>query len=201
MKLSNHLLLKHRVLRVSVLICLALLTACGERAPKIEPAGETDLIAKQDKSANSGPEFGPLGEVPDQVWWKDGSNIEVLGLNPEQLEHIKAIDSRYFGERVQLRRQERRAYTRFIGALRANNPGGEQIEKSSEAFLDCRASRQELLVWRLTELRQVLTLEQWTELKNVAPAVMQIGVFQPVGSSEPVFISAEEPVGATPPGE
>jgi hypothetical protein len=174
-----------------VVFCLAVAAACDGRIPESPQSADADQPRKTRRLERERPRESGVGRVPEQVWWKDANKVESMELDRDQLDRIEVVDSSFFQQLAVQRRDERHAYSRLLNALRANRPGGEQIEHSSEAFVECRGRRQELLVWRLKELRQILTLEQWSRLKEVAPSVMRIGQFQPFGSSEPVLISQD----------
>jgi len=189
MRLSNCVALK--ILSFTILVVSA--GACGGPPTASPPAEEPNRGGDFVGVDLAAPGGKPTGEVPERVWWKMDANVEALGLDAGQLAQIEDIDTRFFAELTQLRREERRAYARFLSAVRVNQPGGGQIERSSKAFSDCRARRQDLLIRRVTELRQVVTLEQWSQLKSVAPAVLQIGLFHPFASSEPLKITDEWP--------
>ncbi len=170
---------------------------CGSSPPpssaaQTVPAESKESVEGVERNIGAVPSKRPA--VPRKVWWKNSSTIESMKLTPDQLEKIETIDLKYFEEIRRLRRNERIAVAKLLSALRENEPNKPHIEHSSARFIEIRTNRERVMIDRLIQLRKILTLEQWSQLKELAPVVLQIGSFRAIGEgSSPVFISTRNP--------
>lgn len=129
-----------------------------------------------------------------QLWWRNAETVSSLSLSDEQLAALDAAFAERSRQAGEIRRSERQTYVQLLRALRTAGENPEGVEEAREALESLAIQRHRLQVSRLVTAREVLTLEQWEQLRQTVPDALSLGAFRPFATARRE-ITADFPAG------
>ena len=157
-----------------------------------ENSASTPGIRSQNKKMRP----GRLVTQPVRTWSPSAEVIRALDLSPDQLERIRANESDYAAAMQKARVVEQRTTIRLIRNL-GRDPFDREIMEQRRTDLDLATlERLRIAVDRVTNLREILELEQYRRLVDLDASAVRIGTIQPlpviqVKVDDPASVSLE----------
>jgi Spy/CpxP family protein refolding chaperone len=165
-----------------IAICFLAAGACSQPAP------DTEAFA-----ADNGPADEATNEAHMQLWYRDEAVVADLALSDRQVESIKEIYSESGKQLTRNNLKERKAYTIFLRTLNQDPVDEKALAAAAKRFEATVAAKTRLTMTRLTNIRSVLTREQWFKLMELRPQAFRIAKINPLGrpgsGQEPVLIT------------
>lgn len=122
-------------------------------------------------------------KVPGQAnrqtqWWHDDSILDELELTEDQVQAISDLMTVGAGDSSSQRQQERRMALRYLRVLNQEPYDAALADELSRRLIEALSSENRRRIENVRAIRNILTIEQWTTLWEVAPRALQIGRFR-----------------------
>lgn len=135
----------------------------GESTP---PAGQQDEQAGTENSIQANRQT---------QWWRDESILDELDLTEDQVRAIYDLMDVGVGDSRMQRQQERRLTLRYLRVLNQEQYDPVLADELSQKLIDALTNDRRRRVENLRAIRDIMTVEQWTTLWDLAPHALQIG--------------------------
>ena len=111
-------------------------------------------------------------------WWRDESIAPELELTDDQIEMIEELMTASAAVASQQRQQERRLGLSYLRVLAQDPYDPDQADRLSERLIEVLGEQHRRRVENVQELRDILTVDQWVKLWELAPHALQVGRFR-----------------------
>jgi len=113
-----------------------------------------------------------------QRFWRDPEIAGQLKISEEQVESLNAEARDFLSHLEKSRRIMRVSYQKLLISLSQDPVDEKAVEAAEKDFRDAGTSRYHLMTGQLSELRKILSHEQWLQLKKLRPRAFQIDRFR-----------------------
>lgn len=111
-------------------------------------------------------------------WWRDESIAPELELTDDQIEMIEELMTASAAVASQQRQQERRLGLSYLRVLAQDPYDPDQADRLGERLIEVLEEQHRRRVENVQELRDILTVDQWVKLWELAPHALQVGRFR-----------------------
>ena len=111
-------------------------------------------------------------------WWQDELILDELALTEDQVRAINELMTVGAGDSSMQRQQERRMALRYLRVLNQEPYDVALADELSQKLVEALSSENRRRIENVRAIRDILTIEQWTTLWEVAPRALQIGRFR-----------------------
>jgi Spy/CpxP family protein refolding chaperone len=108
-------------------------------------------------------------------WWNNAHIAEQVGVSDQQKAGLEAAADQAQEQRRAVSREFAGIYGQLVDALSAPQVDQSVIEKHRQEIADASASIMAVSVDQLFAVRQILTPDQWTTLRQIHPAALTLG--------------------------
>jgi periplasmic protein CpxP/Spy len=114
-----------------------------------------------------GPSMGPgMGRGPMGKWWTNSALVQKLGLNDTQVQKIEKIFQDHRTQLIDLRANVAKAEATMEPLVEAEHPNEAQVTAQIDKIAQARANLEKSNALMLLAIRQVLTVDQWKQLRG-----------------------------------
>ena len=112
-----------------------------------------------------GPRAG-MGRGPMGKWWTNSTLVQKLGLNDAQVQKIEKIFQDHRAPLIDLRAAVAKQEAALEPLVEAEHPNEAQVTAQIDRIAQARANLEKSSAQMLLAIRQVLTVDQWKQLRN-----------------------------------
>jgi len=110
---------------------------------------------------------GPgMGRGPMGKWWTNSALVQKLGLNEAQVQKIEKIFQDHRAQLIDLRANVEKAEVVMQPLVEAEHPNEAQVTAQIDKIAQARANLEKSNAQMLLAIRQVLTVDQWKQLRS-----------------------------------
>ena len=132
----------------------------------------TPAAGQQQEQAGTEDSTQPNSQIQ---WWRNQSILDELGLTDDQVRAIQDIMTAGTGDGKMQRQQERRLTLRYFRVLNQETYDAAQADELGEKLSRAIAGDKRRRIENIRAIRDILTIDQWNELWEVAPQLFEIG--------------------------
>jgi hypothetical protein len=118
-------------------------------------------------------------------WWNRPQIAEQIGVSVEQKARLDAAADEAEKERRAASAEFSAVYTRYLDALSEATVDRAVVDRRRKDVEDASASMMAISLDQLIAVREILTLEQWTSLREIMPGAVRMGQMRARGAGGP----------------
>jgi Spy/CpxP family protein refolding chaperone len=107
-----------------------------------------------------------MGRGPMGKWWTNSALVQKLGLNEAQVQKIEKIFQDHRTQLIDLRANVEKAEAVMQPLVEAEHPNEAQVTAQIDKIAQARANLEKSNAQMLLAIRQVLTVDQWKQLRS-----------------------------------
>jgi periplasmic protein CpxP/Spy len=161
--------MKHKFVVVTVVVIVIAGLAVAQMGP-----GPCDGAGPQAGARMGGqmqgPGMGPggpgMGRGSMGKWWTNSALVQKLGLNDTQTQKIEKIFQDHRTQLIDLRANVEKAEAVLEPLVGAEHPNEAQVTAQIDKIAQARANLEKSNAQMLLAIRQVLTVDQWKQLRS-----------------------------------